>query len=40
MEVKFFGVLGVMKKATGVMRKQAPSGEVIQQITSFGGQGR
>jgi NAD(P)-dependent dehydrogenase (short-subunit alcohol dehydrogenase family) len=38
MEVNFFGVLNVTRKALAVMRdEQKPSGGVIQQITSIGG---
>ena len=38
MDVNFFGVLNVTKKAMEAMREQNPSGGVIQQITSIGGQ--
>ncbi|KAL8744590.1 MAG: hypothetical protein Q9190_003183 [Brigantiaea leucoxantha] len=38
MEVNFFGLMAVTKKAMEVMREQKPSGGVIQQITSIGGQ--
>lgn len=38
MEVNFFGLLAVTKKAMGVMREQKPSGGLIQQVTSVGGQ--
>jgi len=38
MEVNFFGLLDVTKKAMEVMRTQKPSGGLIQQITSIGGQ--
>jgi NAD(P)-dependent dehydrogenase (short-subunit alcohol dehydrogenase family) len=38
MEVNFFGVLNVTRKALAVMRdEQKPCGGVIQQITSIGG---
>ncbi|KAI9648025.1 hypothetical protein NHQ30_002653 [Ciborinia camelliae] len=38
MEVNFFGLLSVTKKAMEVMRKQKPCGGLIQQVTSVGGQ--
>src|ERR1700760_1049099 len=38
MEVNFFGLVNVTRKAMEVMRDQKPSGGVIQQITSIGGQ--
>ena len=38
MEVNFFGLIDVTKKAMSVMRDQSPKGGVIQQITSIGGQ--
>ena len=38
MEVNFFGLLQVTRKAMEVMREQKPSGGLIQQITSIGGQ--
>jgi len=38
MEVNFFGLLAVTKKAMEVMREQKPSGGLIQQVTSIGGQ--
>lgn len=38
MEVNFFGLIEVTKKALEVMREQKPSGGVIQQVTSIGGQ--
>ncbi|KAL9044839.1 MAG: hypothetical protein Q9214_002055 [Letrouitia sp. 1 TL-2023] len=38
MEVNFFGLIAVTKKAMEVMREQKPSGGLIQQITSIGGQ--
>jgi NAD(P)-dependent dehydrogenase (short-subunit alcohol dehydrogenase family) len=38
MEVNFFGLLDVTRKAMEVMREQKPSGGLIQQITSIGGQ--
>jgi NAD(P)-dependent dehydrogenase (short-subunit alcohol dehydrogenase family) len=37
MEVNFFGVVNVTRKALAVMREQKPSGGVIQQVTSIGG---
>ncbi|CAJ2511358.1 Uu.00g069830.m01.CDS01 [Anthostomella pinea] len=37
-EVNFFGLLDVTRKALETMRDQKPSGGVIQQITSIGGQ--
>lgn len=38
MEVNFFGLINVTRKAMEVMRDQKPSGGLIQQITSIGGQ--
>src|ERR1700712_1189664 len=38
MEINFFGLLDVTRKALETMREQKPSGGVIQQITSIGGQ--
>ncbi|KAL8829499.1 MAG: hypothetical protein Q9170_006146 [Blastenia crenularia] len=38
MEVNFFGLIAVTKKAMEVMREQKPSGGLIQQVTSIGGQ--
>lgn len=38
MEVNFFGLLQVTRKAMEIMREQQPSGGLIQQITSIGGQ--
>ncbi|KAF2205711.1 NAD(P)-binding protein [Delitschia confertaspora ATCC 74209] len=38
MEVNFFGLVNVTRKAMEVMRDQKPSGGVIQQVTSIGGQ--
>jgi len=38
MEVNFFGLTEVTRKAMAVMRDQTPSGGVIQQVTSIGGQ--
>ncbi|KAL8807006.1 MAG: hypothetical protein Q9182_000987 [Xanthomendoza sp. 2 TL-2023] len=38
MEVNFFGLLNVTKKAMEVMREQKPSGGLIQQVTSIAGQ--
>jgi NAD(P)-dependent dehydrogenase (short-subunit alcohol dehydrogenase family) len=38
MEVNFFGLMDVTRKAIEVMRDQKPSGGVIQQVTSIGGQ--
>ncbi|KAH7065378.1 hypothetical protein B0J12DRAFT_33989 [Macrophomina phaseolina] len=38
MEVNFFGLVNVTRKAMEVMREQQPAGGVIQQITSIGGQ--
>jgi NAD(P)-dependent dehydrogenase (short-subunit alcohol dehydrogenase family) len=38
MEVNFFGLLDVTRKAMEVMRDQRPSGGIIQQVTSIGGQ--
>ena len=38
MEVNFFGLLQVRRMALEVMREQKPSGGLIQQVTSIGGQ--
>ncbi|KAI4162187.1 MAG: hypothetical protein LQ342_004207 [Letrouitia transgressa] len=38
MEVNFFGLIAVTKKSMEVVREQKPSGGLIQQITSIGGQ--
>ena len=38
MDVNFFGLIAVTKKAMEVMREQKPSGGLIQQVTSIGGQ--
>ena len=38
MDVNFFGLISVTKKAMEVMREQKPSGGLIQQVTSIGGQ--
>jgi len=38
MEVNFFGLIDVTRKAMEVMREQSPKGGVIQQVTSIGGQ--
>jgi len=38
MEVNFFGLLDVTRKAMETMREQKPSGGIIQQVTSIGGQ--
>lgn len=38
MEVNFFGLVNVTKKAMQVMRDQFPTGGLIQQITSIAGQ--
>jgi NAD(P)-dependent dehydrogenase (short-subunit alcohol dehydrogenase family) len=38
MEVNFFGLIDVTRKAMEVMRDQKPSGGLIQQVTSIGGQ--
>ncbi|KAL8712837.1 MAG: hypothetical protein Q9220_003045 [cf. Caloplaca sp. 1 TL-2023] len=38
MEVNFFGLISVTKKAMEVMREQRPSGGLIQQVTSIAGQ--
>ena len=38
MDVNFFGLIAVTRKALEVMREQKPSGGLIQQITSIGGQ--
>lgn len=38
MEVNFFGLIDVTRKAMDVMREQKPSGGLIQNVTSIGGQ--
>ncbi|THV85928.1 NAD(P)-binding protein [Aureobasidium pullulans] len=38
MEVNFFGLIDVTRKALESMREQSPQGGVIQQVTSIGGQ--
>jgi len=38
MEVNYFGLLDVTRKAMQTMREQKPSGGLIQQVTSIGGQ--
>jgi NAD(P)-dependent dehydrogenase (short-subunit alcohol dehydrogenase family) len=38
MDVNFFGLIAVTRKAMSVMRDQSPSGGLIQQVTSIGGQ--
>lgn len=38
MEVNFWGLTAVTRKAVEVMREQKPSGGLIQQVTSIGGQ--
>lgn len=38
MEVNFFGLMDVTRKALSIMREQKPSGGLIQQVTSIGGQ--
>jgi NAD(P)-dependent dehydrogenase (short-subunit alcohol dehydrogenase family) len=38
MEVNFFGLIDVTRKAMEVMRDQKPAGGLIQQVTSIGGQ--
>ena len=38
MDVNFFGLIAVTRKAMEVMRDQRPSGGLIQQVTSIGGQ--
>jgi len=38
MEVNFFGLIDVTRKAMSTMRDQSPKGGVIQQVTSIGGQ--
>jgi NAD(P)-dependent dehydrogenase (short-subunit alcohol dehydrogenase family) len=38
MEVNFFGLVDVTRKAIEVMRDQKPSGGLVQQVTSIGGQ--
>jgi NAD(P)-dependent dehydrogenase (short-subunit alcohol dehydrogenase family) len=38
MEVNFFGLTAVTREAMSVMRDQKPSGGLIQQVTSIGGQ--
>lgn len=38
MDVNFFGLIAVTRRAMEVMREQKPCGGLIQQITSIGGQ--
>ena len=38
MDVNFFGLLAVTRRAMAAMRAQSPPGGVIQQVTSIGGQ--
>jgi len=38
MDINFFGLLAVTRKAMEIMREQKPSGGLIQQVTSIGGQ--
>lgn len=38
MEVNFFGLVNMTRKVLEIMREQKPSGGVIQQVTSIGGQ--
>jgi len=38
MEVNYFGLIAVTRKALAVMRDQKPSGGLIQNVTSIGGQ--
>jgi len=38
MNVNFFGLIAVTRKAMEVMRDQKPSGALIHQVTSIGGQ--
>ncbi|KAI9655543.1 MAG: hypothetical protein M1821_005336 [Bathelium mastoideum] len=38
MEVNFFGLIDVTRRALEVMRAQTPPGGIIQQVTSIGGQ--
>ena len=38
MEVNYFGLIDVTRKAMQTMREQEPSGGLIQQVTSIGGQ--
>lgn len=38
MEVNFFGLINVTRSAMEQMREQKPSGGLIQQVTSIGGQ--
>ena len=38
MDVNFFGLLAVTRKAMQVMREQQPCGGIIQQVSSTGGQ--
>lgn len=38
MEVNFFGLINVTRESMSTMRTQKPSGGVIQQVTSVGGQ--
>jgi NAD(P)-dependent dehydrogenase (short-subunit alcohol dehydrogenase family) len=38
MDVNFFGLIAVTRKAMQVLREQKPAGGLIQQVTSIGGQ--
>ena len=38
MDVNFFGLLAITRRAMKVMREQKPCGGLIQQVTSIGGQ--
>ena len=38
MEINFFGLIAVTRRAMDIMREQKPSGGLIQQVTSIGGQ--
>lgn len=37
-EINYWGLIAVTRKALEVMREQKPSGGLIQQVTSIGGQ--
>lgn len=38
MEVNYFGLIDVTRKAMQTIREQTPSGGLVQQVTSIGGQ--
>lgn len=37
-EINYWGLIDVTRKAVEVMREQKPSGGLVQQVTSIGGQ--